>query len=132
MKLVNNFMAAGILATVAEALSIGIKSGLTLETIMKATERSGTYNRLLLDVLPTRAFKGDFGAGFRTALALKDQRLALALADDVGANLAVGPVVEQLFAEIVRDTPDVDFTALLLRQEKQDGFEARLAAPAGD
>lgn len=126
MKLVNNFLAHAILGSVVEALAIGLKSGLTLETIMTATERSGTFNKILLEVLPTRAFKGDFSPGFRSALALKDTRLALDLARDVGADLAIGPVVERLLAEVVETTPDLDFTALLKRQEEQDGFTARL------
>jgi 3-hydroxyisobutyrate dehydrogenase-like beta-hydroxyacid dehydrogenase len=46
MKLANNFMAHGILAVVCETLAIGLKSGLTLETIMLATERSGTFNQI--------------------------------------------------------------------------------------
>lgn len=131
MKLVNNYMAAGILATLCECLAIGLKSGLALETIMAATERSGTYNRLLLEVLPSRALKGDFSAGFRTALALKDHRLALGLAEAVGAEAAVGRVVERLFEEVAAADPELDFTALLRRQERQDGFEARLADSEG-
>lgn len=126
MKLANNFMAHGILAVVAETLALGIKSGLTLETIMMATQRSGTFNKLLLEVLPTRAFNGDFSPGFRSALALKDQRLALALAKEVGADTPMGRVVESLFAEVVATDPDLDFTALLRRQEMRDGFTARL------
>lgn len=127
MKLANNFMAHGILGVIAEALAIGLKSGLTLETIMLATQRSGTYNKLLLEVLPTRAFNGDFSAGFRSALALKDQRLALELAEAMGAQAPIGQVVEQLLSDVAAEDPELDFTALLRRQELQDGFAARLS-----
>ena len=63
IKLTNNFLAHGTLSAVVEALGIGLKAGLSLETILEATARSGTFNRILLEVLPSRAFKGDFAAG---------------------------------------------------------------------
>lgn len=126
MKLANNFMAHGILAVVCETLALGIKAGLTLETVMLATERSGTFNKILLEVLPTRAFRGDFSAGFRAALALKDQRLAIGLAEELGAHAPVGRAVEKLLAELAAGDPNLDLTALLRRQELEDGFEARL------
>ena len=129
MKLANNYLAHGMIVLLAETIGFGIKSGLTLETMMAAIERSGTYNKILLEVLPTRAFKGDFSAGFKSTLALKDQRLALGLAEAMGVDAPVGRLVEALLAEVTKEDPDIDVSGLFRRQEQRDGFTARLAAP---
>jgi len=127
MKLANNYLALGMIALLAETLGMGIKSGLTLETMMSAIERSGTSNKILLEVLPTRAFKGDHTPGFKAALALKDQRLALGLAENVGVDAPVGRVVEALMAEVSARNPDIDVSGLFGQQEERGGFVARLA-----
>jgi 3-hydroxyisobutyrate dehydrogenase-like beta-hydroxyacid dehydrogenase len=126
MKLANNYLAHGMIALLAETLGFGIKAGITLETMMAAIERSGTYNKILLEVLPTRAFKGDFTPGFKSTLALKDQRLAIGLAEEVGVDVPVGRLVEAMLAEVAAEDPGADVSGLFRRQERRDGFTARL------
>lgn len=127
MKLANNYLALGMIALLAETLGMGIKAGLTLETMMSAIERSGTSNKILLEVLPTRAFKGDYTPGFKAALALKDQRLALGLATEMGVHAPIGEIVERLMAEVTEQNPDVDVSGLFRQQEERGGFAARMA-----
>ena len=127
MKLVNNFMAASILASVTESLSVGLKAGLRLETIMETCARSGTSNKMLLEILPAAALRGHFEPGFRAELALKDILLFLSLADELGSSLEVGPVVGKMLEDLATKTPDSDISALLQRKEAIDGFSARLS-----
>ena len=131
MKLVNNFMAAGIVSVVSESLAIGLKAGLSLDTIMGATGRSGTFNKILLEVLPSHAFQGDFAAGFMCRLALKDHRLAMTLAQELGVEAPVGETVFGLLEAVAAQYPTEDFTSLLRLREEQAGFRARLEDTAG-
>lgn len=127
MKLVNNFLQASFLCGISEALSVGINAGLTLETIMAACQRSGTSNKMLLEVLPKTGLKGEFKAGFRSTLALKDQRLFAQLAKEVESDLAIAPIVEKRLEELVDFDPDLDISALLKMQETRDKFAARIS-----
>ena len=60
MKLVNNFMSAGIVALMSEAMSMGVKAGLTLELMIDASSKTGTRNFMLQEYLPAHAFVGNF------------------------------------------------------------------------
>jgi 3-hydroxyisobutyrate dehydrogenase-like beta-hydroxyacid dehydrogenase len=128
MKLVNNFMGAGIVALVAEAMCMGIRAGLTLETMIEASGKTGTRNGMLHGFLPQTAFRGDFRPGFFTRLSHKDVRLALAMAAAGGVDTPVGRAVHaQLDAALARYPTD-DFSSLLRIREQQAGIEVRLAA----
>jgi len=127
MKLVNNFMGAGIVALVSEAMCMGIKAGLTLELMIEATGKTGTRNGMLHGFLPTTAFKGDFRPGFFTRLAQKDVRLALAMAAAGGVETPVGRTVYGLLQETAARYPTDDFSSLLRIREQQAGIEVRLA-----
>lgn len=127
MKLVNNFMGAGLVALVAEAMCMGVKAGLTLELMIEATGKTGTRNGMLHGFLPTTAFKGDFRPGFFTRLSQKDVRLALAMAAAGGVDTPVGRAVYAQLEETVARYPTDDFSSLLRIREQQAGIEVRLA-----
>ncbi len=126
-KLTNNFLANGILAVAVEALGIALKSGLTLETVLETVRKTGTFNKMLLETLPANAFKGEFSPGFRSPLALKDQRLAMGLAESYHIPAPVGAATLEVLSEVVDAYPDLDFSAVLKHREDQAGFAARLA-----
>ncbi len=126
-KLTNNYLANGILAVAVEALGIGLKSGLSLETILETVRKTGTFNKMMLETLPANAFRGEFEPGFRSVLAHKDQRLACSLADSYGLHAPVGVVTLEILSELVAAHPDLDLSAMLKRREDQAGFTARLA-----
>ena len=125
-KLTNNFLANGILAVAVEALGIGLKSGLSLETILETVRKTGTFNKMMLETLPAHAFRGEFEPGFRSVLAHKDQRLACSLADSCGLHAPVGAVTLEVLSELVAAHPDLDLSAMLKHREDQAGFVARL------
>ena len=67
LKLVNNFVSGGIVALLSEALAFGLKAGLTVETVMAGVGSTFARSGILSDVLPAKAFKGDFTPGFMTS-----------------------------------------------------------------
>ncbi len=128
MKLVNNYISAGIMALHCEALTFGVKAGLKLEDIQKLVMSTFAGSRQLGEFLPSKPLKGDFAPGFFTRLSMKDQRLALGLAKDMGVDAPVGRGV----FEALRETCDAgyatdDFTSILRVREQQAGIEVRLA-----
>jgi 3-hydroxyisobutyrate dehydrogenase-like beta-hydroxyacid dehydrogenase len=127
MKLVNNFLSAGLVSLIGEAVCMGIKSGLRLELIIEASGKTGTRNNMLHEFLPTRAFRGNFAAGFYSRLSLKDQRLALSMAEAAGVEVPVGRAVLELLKETAARYPTDDFCSLIRVREEQAGIEARLS-----
>ena len=127
-KLINNFLANGILAVAVEALGIGLKSGLSLETILETVRLTGTFNKMMLENLPAHAFRGEFEPGFRSVLAHKDQRLAFQLAEAHGIHAPLGTATLEVLSELVAAHPDLDLSAMLKQPEMQAGFSARFAA----
>jgi len=113
MKLVNNFLSAGIVSTIAEACAIGLKAGLPLDLIVSISGGTGTNNTWMHKLMPAKAFRGDFAPGFMTPLARKDQRLALGFAEAMGVPLTLGKAVYQLLDETAAVYPREDFTSIL-------------------
>jgi 3-hydroxyisobutyrate dehydrogenase-like beta-hydroxyacid dehydrogenase len=126
MKLVNNFMSAGIVSVLSEAVCMGVKAGLTLELIIDASSKTGTRNFMLQEYLPAHAFAGDYDAGFYSRLSLKDQRLALAMAEACGVEAPVGQTVHELLRQTAEKYPTDDFCSLVRLREEQAGIEVRL------
>jgi len=126
MKLVNNFLSFGIVATVSEAVAMGVKAGLSLETILGVSGGTGTNNFMMHKYLPQKAFAGDFALGFKSTLARKDCRLALGLGGALGVEMPVGRAVLDVLDETARAHPNEDFCALVRTREDQAGIKLRL------
>ncbi len=88
---------------------MGVKAGLTLELIIDASSKTGTRNFMLQEFLPTRAFAGNYKAGFYSRLSLKDQRLALSMAEACGVEAPVGRTVHELLKQTAERYPTDDF-----------------------
>ena len=129
MKLVNNYISASVVAVHAEALSFGIKAGLTLETIMRVVGGTFAGTRMLNELLPARAFKGDFRAGFFARLSRKDMRLGVTLAKEMGVETPVGRGVYQTLEQTcAAGYATDDLTSMLRLREEQAGVRVRLAS----
>jgi 3-hydroxyisobutyrate dehydrogenase-like beta-hydroxyacid dehydrogenase len=127
MKLVNNFLSAGIVSAVAEAMTIGLKAGLPLDLMVRISGGTGTNNAWLHKLLPAKAFLGDFSPGFMSRLARKDQRLAVKLAEEIGVPLTLGAAVLKLLDETTEKFPRDDFTSILRLVGERAGVEIRLS-----
>jgi 3-hydroxyisobutyrate dehydrogenase-like beta-hydroxyacid dehydrogenase len=94
-KLINNQLSFSNMAAAAEALMLGLLSGINLEkldqVIRNASGNSNSYRNVA-----AKAFKRDFRPGFALDLAHKDLRLALEMADELGMPGMIGPQVMNL------------------------------------
>ena len=128
LKLVNNYISAGILALHAEALAFGMKAGLSLEKIVELVGSTGASSAHLLKIQPVKSFVGDFRRGFMTRLAAKDVRLALAMAKDAGVGTPVGLGLQSSLKETCDKGYDTDDISSVVRlREDEAGIKIRYA-----
>lgn len=121
MKLVNNVISAGVRAVTFEALAMGIKNGLSLETctavLQKGSARSATTELALPKLL-----KGDFSVSFTLALMHKDVRLATKLGSDSATPMVLANVVRELFQTVINEHgADKDTQTLVKLFERNAG-----------
>lgn len=129
VKLVNNYISGGILALLSEGLTMGVKAGLTLETMLEVVGATFAASGVMTKMLPAKAFRGDFSPGFKTTLSHKDIRLGLGLATAAGLDAPVGHgVFTTLTRAIEAGHGDEDFTSMLKVNEAKAGVEVRLKA----
>jgi len=127
MKLINNLLATAVSEASIEALVAGVKSGLTLETMMSVFRTTMAWNNALAIALPKRPLVGDFNPGFMMRLAHKDCRLALQMVDALGVSAPVGhAALASLEEGLKRKLQDHDVGALLKLREETAGVEVRL------
>ena len=127
MKLVNNFTSAGVMSLLCESLTMGVKAGLELETIIKVVQGTFAGTRQLGEVFPVKPLAGDFSPGFFTRLSRKDQRLALGLAKAMGVDTPVGRgVFEALDKTCAAGFETEDFSSVLRVREAEAGIKVRL------
>jgi 3-hydroxyisobutyrate dehydrogenase len=87
-KAVNQIMGAGINQAVSEALAFGAAHGLDLAKVIEVVSQGAAGNWFLQHRGPTM-IQGQFPAGFKVALHLKDLRICRAMAEDKGVALSV-------------------------------------------
>jgi 4-hydroxybutyrate dehydrogenase / sulfolactaldehyde 3-reductase len=132
MKLVNNGLAAAILAATCEAVVTGVKAGLSLELMQDVIAGTMAANAALSTSLPKKAFRGDFSPGFMVHLAHKDVRLALDLARSLGIRAPLGSATLAALGDArEHGMAREDVSSLLRLREQEAGVEVRLprAAP---
>ncbi len=101
MKLTNNMLATTIIQSTTEALTLGLKAGLKLDTILKVMTQTMANNAALSRAFPAKAFKGDFNPGFRLRLGRKDMELAVALARALDVPVPLATDVLQVCSTLV-------------------------------
>lgn len=131
MKLTNNFLAATLMNASCEALVMGAKAGLSLDTMMSVMRTTMAWNNQLAISLPKKALADDFSLGFMVRLAEKDQRLAVGLARSLGVSVPVGSAAYDTLHEASENgLAELDVSAVLRLREEQAGVRVRLA-PSG-
>lgn len=126
MKIINNLLTGIIVTANAEVLSLGVKSGLKLDTMLKVLRSTAANNGHLNITFPTKAFKGDFSPGFATRLAFKDMNLALSLSSQMNFPLHLGAACTQVF-NMARSLgfDDEDYTSVLKVMEQFANVQVR-------
>lgn len=106
VKALNNLMSATHLLASSEAIHAGMKFGvdpdLLLNIVNGSSGRSGsTENKWPNFVLPET-----YNSGFALALMLKDMKIAVSLADEVGVPASLGHAAVSLWQQAASELPD--------------------------
>jgi len=114
VKLCNQIAIAGNLLAAAEALTFARKAGLDLATVIEAVG-AGAAGSWALNVLGPRMAARDFAPGFMVKLQLKDLRLVMQEASELGVPLAGAAIAQQLFTAIQAEGAGDEGTQAIVR-----------------
>ena len=114
MKVINNFMLLTTAQVVSEAIALGTKLGLDIDTMKSVTGSTTANNGQFQIALATKVLNGDLAPGFTIDLAFKDMSLAINAAAENRIGLPVGSAAHAVFgAARASDLHDKDYSALL-------------------
>ena len=97
IKVVNNLLLGINTAAVAEALVLGVKSGLSPQVMLDIIKGSSGRSYALEAKTPGFILKNNFAAGFAIDLQYKDLELAAETAKSLGMPLPLGSMAQQIF-----------------------------------
>ncbi|MBX5435620.1 MAG: NAD(P)-dependent oxidoreductase [Alicyclobacillaceae bacterium] len=97
LKLANNYLSAVALVATSEAMVLGVKAGLSPQTMLEILNVSSGRNSATLDKFPAAVLDRTFDYGFKTGLMYKDLSLCLAEADRLGVSMWLGSNVREIF-----------------------------------
>lgn len=122
MKVINNFMLLTTAQVVAEAVTLGTKLGLDIETMKAVTGATTANNGQFQIALATKVLAGDITPGFTVDLAFKDMTLAINAAAENRVGLPVGSAAHAVFGGArAGDLHDKDYSSLLEHACRQAG-----------
>ena len=101
VKAVNQVLVAGSYAAVAEAIALGQRLQLPMEAVVTALKQ-GAAGSWALSHRSTAMLEGEYPLGFRLDLHHKDLNIALSSGRDVGLEMPVTLLVQQLEADLIR------------------------------
>ncbi|MBI3517640.1 MAG: NAD(P)-dependent oxidoreductase [Proteobacteria bacterium] len=118
MKLVNNVIAASVRAVTFEAIAMGIKNGLTLETCAAVLPK-GSARSYTTEITLPKLRDGSLIGNFLLGLMHKDVRLATEMGIASGAPMPIAGLVRELYQEAVNEHGyDADINMLIRSCER--------------
>jgi 3-hydroxyisobutyrate dehydrogenase len=102
VKIVNQILVVGYALAISEALIFAQAGGLNLEKTIAAVE-GGAASSWMLSHRGTQAIRRDWRPGFAIDLQVKDIRLALDEARELGVPMLLTPLVENLYRALQRE-----------------------------
>jgi len=96
-KVVNNLLAAIQAMATGEVLSMGLRAGVDMKTLVDVISVSSGTNDFIAVLGPMKPFKGDFEPGFTVDLMYKDLGLAMNLGKEQGVPLLMGTLTHQMY-----------------------------------
>jgi 3-hydroxyisobutyrate dehydrogenase len=99
-KAVNQVIVGGFYLAVAEGMVLGLKSGLDMDKVLEAIG-AGACRSWVLENRARNMLDDRYPLGFRLALHLKDERIALDAARQVGVELPLSSMVAAMEAALV-------------------------------
>ena len=125
MKLVNNMLSMTIQVATGEALTYGLKAGLSLDTMHEVLGGTAASNAALHGPMKTVS-RRHFRPVFMVRLGQKDLRLAVKYASELGAMAHLGWVTHQMLAQAnARGFGAEDTSAVVKLYEEAAGVEIR-------
>lgn len=126
MKMVNNFMLGCNMAAAAEALVLGSKIGLDLETMYEIIKNSSGRSFIIENKVPDFIKRRTFTGGFAIDLAYKDLGLAMESAKHFSMPVHMGSTAVQMFETArAKGYGKEDITALLKVTEELMDIEVQ-------
>ena len=124
LKLVNNFMAMTIAASIAEAFAVASKAGVRLDKLFEVVSQ-GALNSNIFQMMAGGAVQGDLTRmKFSIANAAKDLRYYTHLAESLPVATFVGEAVHQSFNQAVAlGLGDRLLASMIEAQEKVNGMQ---------
>jgi len=101
IKIINNMLFAVTMAATSEALALGKKAGVDLQTLRDVMNSSSGKSYALDVKVRDFIFPRNFDQGFAVELQNKDTDLALELAKNVGAPAILGTLVRQMYQSLI-------------------------------
>jgi 2-hydroxy-3-oxopropionate reductase len=116
LKLINNLMMGIYVFSLVEGFSLAAKAGLDQEKLLSMLKGNlvSFFERHTANIL-----RKDFRPGFRTRLGQKDLRLALKMAESVGASLPFGALAKEMYRLAMNHgLGDSDWSSILTLYEQ--------------
>lgn len=101
IKIINNMLFSVIMAATSEALALGKKAGVDMQTLRNVLNASSGKSYALDVKVRDFIFPRNFDQGFAVELQNKDTDLALELAKNVGAPVILSTLVRQMYQTLV-------------------------------
>ena len=124
LKLINNGLAATSVLAAAEAITMGVHSGLDAKMVVDVINASSGRNFMTEKLFPERVLTRSFDFGFRTELMLKDIRLCTEEAEAAGVPMFVTNAARQLWAfAVAQGSGKEDISTIVRYLEQWTGTE---------
>jgi 3-hydroxyisobutyrate dehydrogenase-like beta-hydroxyacid dehydrogenase len=122
MKLANNVLSATTMAATAEAVAMGVKAGLDPAVMIDVINAGSGRSRASDQKFPQSILPRTFNYGFATGLMLKDVRLAVAEAKELGVpNEVISKVLDAWETTNKEYGGESDFTSIVKMIETRAG-----------
>jgi 3-hydroxyisobutyrate dehydrogenase len=122
MKLINNLMAATVLAATAEVMVMGVKAGLDAQVMIDVLNAGSGATDASRNKFPKAVLPRTFDYGFATGLMTKDVRLFLDEAEAMGLSVELAHAVAEVWERTLREEgPESDFTSVVKPMETSAG-----------
>src|SRR3954470_6832951 len=122
MKLANNFLSATAVVATSEAVVMGVKAGLDPAVMIEVINAGSGMNTASRDKFPRSILPRTFDFGFTTGLMVKDVRLALEEAKQLGLSMEVADAVGRLWETVISaEGAESDFPAAIKPIERKAG-----------
>jgi 3-hydroxyisobutyrate dehydrogenase-like beta-hydroxyacid dehydrogenase len=126
MKLANNFLSATAMAATAEAMVMGVKAGLDPRVMLEVINSGTGRNTATEHKFPKIILPRTFDLGFTNGLMIKDVKLCLSEAANLGVPMQVAEAVMRLLQQACEEIgADADLTTIVQPLEHRTGVEVR-------